>query len=200
MGMISLLSKSIAHFLLRNNIIDENSVSVCEYGMEIIISTLIGFLLIMTSGIILGELGAAMLFYVLFVAVRLFSGGYHANSHLKCKLTMLCCCLLVLFTAKYLIDRFLFIHHLLFLTVYILTIFIFAPIENINIPLDDDLKKLKKRVSIIIAIILMIVGVCTYWYSPKFAVVTSLTLFIIAILIIIPKLSRKEDKLHEKDN
>ncbi len=191
MGMISLLSKSIAHFLLRNNIIDENSVSVCEYGMEIIISTLIGFLLIMTSGIILGELGAAMLFYVLFVAVRLFSGGYHANSHLKCKLTMLCCCLLVLFTAKYLIDRFLFIHHLLFLTVYILTIFIFAPI---------DLKKLKKRVSIIIAIILMIVGVCTYWYSPKFAVVTSLTLFIIAILIIIPKLSRKEDKLHEKDN
>lgn len=143
--MISLLSKSIAHFLLRNNIIDENSVSICEYGMEIIISTLIGFLLIMTSGIILGELGAAMLFYVLFVAVRLFSGGYHANSHLKCKLTMLCCCLLVLVTAKYLIDRFSFIHHLLFLTVYILTIFIFAPIENINIPLDDDLKKLKKE-------------------------------------------------------
>lgn len=200
MEMISLLSKYIALFLFNNNIIDESSVSVCEYGMEIIISTLIGFLLILTSGIVFGEIGAAMLFYGLFVAVRLFSGGYHANSHLKCKLTMLCCCLLVLVTAKYLIDKFSLVHHLLFLAVYILTIFNFAPIENINIPLDDNLKKHKKRVSIIIAIILVTISGCAYWYTPKFAIVTSLTLFIIAILIIIPKFSRKENLLYEKDN
>ena len=70
--MISFLSNFIALFLYKNNIIDKEKIEVCQYGFEIIISTIIGFLLVLASGIILGEIPEAILFYCLFVGVRFF--------------------------------------------------------------------------------------------------------------------------------
>ena len=61
--MISFLSNFIALFLYKNNIIDKEKIEVCQYGFEIIISTIIGFLLVLASGIILGEIPEAILFY-----------------------------------------------------------------------------------------------------------------------------------------
>lgn len=75
-SMISFLSKFIALFLYKNKIIDEERLPVCQYGFEIIISTVVGFLLVLASGIILGKIAEAILFYCLFVGVRFFTGGY----------------------------------------------------------------------------------------------------------------------------
>lgn len=49
--MISFLSNFIALFLYKNNIIDKEKIEVCQYGFEIIVSTIIGFLLVLISGI-----------------------------------------------------------------------------------------------------------------------------------------------------
>ena len=43
--MISFLSHRIALFLRDNEIVDDETSQVCQYGFEIIISTLVGFLL-----------------------------------------------------------------------------------------------------------------------------------------------------------
>ena len=53
--MISNLSRIMAHFLYKHKIIDEFKVDVCQYGYEIIISTLIGFSLVVAIGLILSE-------------------------------------------------------------------------------------------------------------------------------------------------
>lgn len=87
--MISYLSRFITLFLLQNKIVEQEKCDVYEYGFEVIISTIIGFILIFTSGILLNELLSSMIFYAMFIIVRQYTGGYHANSHLKCKLTML---------------------------------------------------------------------------------------------------------------
>lgn len=189
----------MALFLLRNNIIENEKISVYEYGFEVIISTLIGFLLVFISGVVLGELASAMIFYGLFVVVRLFTGGYHADSHIKCKLTLLSLCLLVLLSTKYFIHLFSFGLHLFFLITYFVTVFLFAPIEHKNAPLTDNLKNRNKKISVIIAIILTAVNILCYVYFPKVSIASSFTLFIIAILIILPIISRKEDKRYEKN-
>lgn len=198
--MISYLSRSITLFLLRNNVVDAEKRSVYEYGFEVIISTVIGFVLIFISGFILDELLSSMIFYAMFIIVRQYTGGYHANSHLKCKSTMLCLCLLVLLSAKYLTDLFSFVWHLTFLIIYFVTVVLCAPVEHINAPLTDELKIRNKKISVIIAIILTAVNLFGYRFSRKYSMVSSFTLFIIAILIIIPKFLRKESQFYEKDN
>lgn len=91
--MISFLSHRIALFLRDNGIVDDETSQVCQYGFEIIISTLVGFLIVILIGICCEELLSSILFYTLFVGVRLSTGGYHASTvsanhtqpHLKTK-------------------------------------------------------------------------------------------------------------------
>lgn len=198
--MISFLSRIITLFLLQNDIIEKEKTPVYEYGFEVMISTVIGFILIFISGILLNELSAAMIFYAMFIIVRQYTGGYHADSHLKCKLTMLSLCLHVLIAVKYYISLFTFIWNFIFLITYCAVVLIFAPVEHVNAPMTDDLKKRNKIISIIIAIILTATNLFGYWHFKKITIVSSITLFIIAILIIIPKISRKEKMLYEKSS
>ncbi len=196
--MISFLTNFIALFLYKNNIIDKEKIEVCQYGFEIIVSTIIGFLLVLTSGIILGEIAEAILFYCLFVGVRFFTGGYHANTHFKCKLTLLTCCLFVLISSKYLLTS--IILQVVLLIIYLITVFLFSPIEHINAPLTAEEKTRNRKMSIIMAITLTILSLSGYKCFPKIAIVSSLTLFVIAILIIIPKIQERRKMLYEKSN
>ena len=196
--MISFLSNFIALFLYKNNIIDKEKIEVCQYGFEIIVSTIIGFLLVSISGIFLGEITEAILFYCLFVGVRFFTGGYHADTHFKCKLTLLTCCLSVLIASKYLLVS--MILQVSVLIIYLITVFLFSPIEHINAPLTEDEKKRNRKISIIMAITLTILSLSGYKYFPKISIVSSLTLFVIAILIIIPKIQERRKMLYEKSN
>ncbi len=196
--MISFLSNFIALFLYRKKIIDEKRLPVCAYGFEIIVSTIIGFLLVLTSGIILGEFMEAVLFYCLFVGVRLFTGGYHADTHLKCKMTLLICCLFVLVTSKYL--KLSIGLQCLMLLLYLIVVFLFSPVEHINAPLTTDEKARNGKISIIMAITLTIISLSGRSYFYKISFVSSLTLFVIAILIIIPKIQERRKMFYEKSN
>ena len=92
-----MISKYIALFLYRKKIIEVEKIPVCEYGFELIVSILIGFLGVIISGILLDAFWTSVIFYILFVLVRTFTGGYHAKTHFYCKLTMVLCCLFVIF-------------------------------------------------------------------------------------------------------
>lgn len=196
--MISFLSNFIALFLYKKKIIDEKRLPVCTYGFEIIVSTIIGFLLVLTVGIILEKFMESVLFYCLFVGVRLFTGGYHADTHLKCKMTLLICCLFVLVTSKYLklsIEL-----QCLLLLLYLIAVFLFSPVEHINAPLTTDEKARNRKISIIMAIALTIISLTGCSYFPKISFVSSLTLVVIAILIIIPKIQERRNMLYEESN
>ena len=186
--MISFLSNFIAHYLFKNQIIEKEKVPVCQYGFEIIVSTFMGFLIVSVIGIVLNEFAEALLFYFLFVIVRMFTGGYHAETHFKCKLTLSVCCLSVLILSKYYIY---FEKAYIFLLIpYLITVCLFAPVEHINAPLNDN-KTRNRVVSIIMAILLAISNLVIYSYMPKLVTVSSLTLFIIAMLIIISKIKER---------
>lgn len=196
--MISFLSKSIALFLYKNEIIDDEKLPVCEYGFEIIVSTVIGFFLVALSGILLNEFISAMIFYGLFVCVRLFTGGYHATTHFRCKLTLLTCCLLVLISTKLMEKTNSLLLTVLLLTFYLITVILFSPIEHINAPITDELKMRNRKISIIMAIVLVSLILLEYKFSPKLSSASTLTLFIIAILILVPKIQERRQKHHEK--
>ena len=57
--MISFLSKGMALFLLKNKVIDDETCEVCQYGFEIIVSTIIGFVLVMLIGLFFSDVYAA---------------------------------------------------------------------------------------------------------------------------------------------
>lgn len=62
---------------------------VYQYGFEIIFSTLIGFFITIAIGAVFRMFLVSLVYYFAFVALRQFTGGYHANTYLKCNLILL---------------------------------------------------------------------------------------------------------------
>ncbi len=195
--MISFLSHRIALFLKDNDIIDEETSQVCQYGFEIIISTIVGFLLVVFIGVCCGEIISAILFYIIFVGVRLFTGGYHASTHFRCKLLLCICCTFSVLSTKVFVSNYNFCVQSVIILLYLVTVLLFSPIEHKNAPLDGFTKKRNRAISIIVSFILSSVITFGYFELKKIAMVSSLTLLVVALLIMLSKFTERRD-LDEK--
>lgn len=82
--MIRKLSALISSRFIKNNIISENAKEVYQYGIEITISSFIGFTITCIIGLLLHAFIQTMIFYITFVLLRSMTGGYHAKTYLKC--------------------------------------------------------------------------------------------------------------------
>ena len=83
-AMIAWLSNYLVRVLLKNEIIEADKIEIYQYGYEIMISTIITFLIVLISGIILNCLPAALLYFGIFVVMRQICGGYHAQHYWSC--------------------------------------------------------------------------------------------------------------------
>lgn len=195
--MISKLSKLIALFLYKEQIIDEEKTPVCEYGFELIISTMIGFILVIIVGLIMNTVTHALFFYLVFIGVRLFTGGYHADTHFKCKLTLVICSLFVLFSSNQYeaLDESRL--HILFLAIYLVCVFLFSPVEHANAPLTEQEKGRNRGISIIMAIVLTAINELGYMAFPAMSAVLTMSLFAIATLMIVAKLKERRNGYEE---
>lgn len=189
--MISILSHRIALFLKDNEIVDEETSQVCQYGFEIIISTIIGFLLVVITGLCCREILSAIWFYALFVGVRLFTGGYHASTHFRCKLLLCCCCLFAIGMTKLFINFYSIIPQYIIVFLYMLTVLLFSPIEHKNAPLDNLTMKRNRIISIMVSLILAVVIMLGFYEFRKFSIVSSMTLLTVAFLMILSKITER---------
>ncbi|HBH94951.1 MAG TPA: hypothetical protein DDX91_04310 [Ruminococcaceae bacterium] len=197
--IIGFLSNRLTDFLLEKEIIQEEQMPVYKYGIEIIISSLIGFLLIFTIGLIFGMFMKACIFYTVFVYTRRYSGGYHADTYLKCNAVLLMIYIWVLFFSEAMISGYSIIIHLMILIVYMSSIFGFAPITNVNKPMKKDEINTNRKRCIFISVVWCILSLVLFFVSVKYAIVTALTLFSISMLLIIEK-CRKEENIYEEDS
>ena len=195
MEMISKLSKNIALILFSEQIIDEEKMPVCAYGIELIISTVIGFMLVIFVGLMMNAVFHAFFFYLVFVGVRLFTGGFHAQSHFKCKITLVICSVFVLLASnqyRVLNESRL---HVLLLAIYLACVFLFSPVEHINAPLTEQERKRNRGISIIMAIVLVVINELGYMVFPSISAVLTMSLFIIAVLMIVAKSKERGEQL-----
>lgn len=187
--IITFLGKSISHFLCKKKVIAEQEVEVYQYGFEILISTALGLLITMAVGIVLNMFFLSVLYYVIFVTVRQWTGGYHADSYLKCNLTFAGITFFTLGMTKLSCMREVYnptIHGLILVTV-LLIVWKYAPVENPNKPLTEEQKKRNHRAAFIAVIILEALICCLYIFFSKVSALIAYTLFSIAVLILISK-------------
>lgn len=196
--MIHRLSKALTNFLANKKILPCEEIEVYEYGFELLISSVIGFLIVLVSGLIFNNLLKSMLFYFIFVTVRPFCGGYHADTHFKCKLTFIIVYAAVMIFSSIFAANYDIIYQLLVLAVYILTIILYAPVEHPNKPLDLDERKRNRNISVVLAVVLSAGSFVIAYFSIEYATIITLTLLSVSILMMITKLN-KEETGNEKD-
>lgn len=83
------LSQSIADELVNNKTIDESQRQLCQYGFQVMLMSVGEILFVILVSAIVGNFFETVLFFCGFIPLRIYAGGYHADTQLRCFLVLI---------------------------------------------------------------------------------------------------------------
>ena len=121
--MLHTLSEKIADFLFDNN--DYYPIEVYIYGIEITLSTIIGAISLLTAGLIFNLFAESIIYMISLSVIRMFSGGYHSKTYLKCNTVLIISYICSVFFYRIYINHFLENNFISFGIIFIISLCIF---------------------------------------------------------------------------
>ncbi len=82
--MIHSVALVIADFYFLRMLLQKKKKEVCAYGMELIISGIISVALVIIIGLITGSIWYAVVYNIMMIVIRLYTGGISCNTHVGC--------------------------------------------------------------------------------------------------------------------
>ena len=141
------LAQSIAKKCAYNGV--QKSESVLCFGLELIITTLIGIGLILLIAIFAGNPWSCIPFLLGFAPLRRYAGGYHATTHSRCHIISSVIFSVCLFTSSILDLP--YMNFFIISMINWIVILIFAPVSAANKPLSNEHMLKNRTKSIVIA-------------------------------------------------
>lgn len=138
--MIERLSNRFVDILVLNDIVIDSEKEIYQYGLFIIISSLLTTMAAVGIGLIVGQLFEVVIFLLTFALLRMYSGGLHADTFKQCFVYFIGILGLFIF-AKWTITSLPYIVQAIFSTFAIVSSFIlvfrYAPVAHPNAPLTE---------------------------------------------------------------
>lgn len=162
------------------------TVEVYRYGFEITISSLLNIILVLCCGLIIGDMLASVVYLFVFIFLRLFAGGYHATSYLRCNTVMVVAFLLTYVLYRTLIWLNTDIRILeAILLVNGLPIIIFAPVKKSHKELTPKKAKRFRVISIAIYICLSALALTAFLFEIQYGTLIIITLTAVSVMILV---------------
>lgn len=193
--MIQLVTKHIYGFLMRHSTEQtRNNDMLCDvywYGIELVVSSIINVLLIITIGLITGHFYESLIFLFCFILLRQFTGGYHANTYLKCNIVFALVFSLILGVNWLLSPGLTLLPAIIIVAINGFIIARFAPIPNPNKFVDPKRYPRLRQKSIAIWAVFSGTAIMLVAFNWSYGTIILLTLSVISFLMIV-SLCRKE--------
>lgn len=197
--MITYVSNLCMNYLVKHKVVfPENTTEYnwLKYGIEITLSTVLGYALIFIIAVITGTLFQGAIYLFVFTTLRQYSGGYHSATYAKCNLTFVSCFLVYLLLLHMFPKGLYEIHLAIGIIELLLAIYIF-PIENKNKPFKTKTHYKKCRIiSLILTFSYISIGIFFNMKSIPIGTMIIYTIHLIMILGLIGYL--KERRRHNE--
>ena len=187
------LSQSIVDFICRNMQVDDDMADVYKYGIEVLISSLVNLLLILISGLLLGDIIAGLVFMIMFILLRSYTGGYHAETYLRCNIAFVCTFVVTFFAARYIstVDNGIVLTVGLLVLSYI-PIWLFSPVKNRHKYLSVEKKKRSRIISFVLFFMSVIAAMLLFKNGIWYGYLLAATDVSISMLILIEVFMQKK--------
>ena len=100
------LVSKILKFITEQNVIsdEKDEQEFYKYGIEISISSFLNIFLVVILGFLIHHVLESVVFLTLFILIRSFTGGYHADTYFRCNLLMCVTFIITVFVKRYNIE------------------------------------------------------------------------------------------------
>ena len=192
--MISKISEQLAEKMLSSGTISDEDKELYVYGLFMLLSQLMFFIIACFFGVILNCILESILFYIAFQLIRRHSGGYHASSETRCEimstLSILACIVVIRLSKTYDFQTAL----LVVSAVSGVFIFVLCPFDTPAKPLSEHEFKYFRKISWLILSMIFLVVIISYFVRLKwlqiFFAPCCLSLILECILLVAGKLKR----------
>lgn len=192
--MLNKIATKITKTMLVHKIIAEDMVDIYVYGFELLLSFLFNTAIIMIAGILLGRLLQTLMFLLIFVLLRSFTGGYHAKTYGVCTLVTFLVYGGVLLFSELFVPSMLFYGVLAIVGVALLLALV--PIEHPNKKITEKKKRKYKHISLVLFLIFITVGALLCHVDWQLNAVVFFTLTADLLLLFVKNRKKGENK-HE---
>ena len=157
--MIKLISSKVARILCEDEKHTDNY-ELYEYAIYIILSSAFHMATVIVLGLVFNLLTESLVFYLSFIVIRKFAGGYHAKTPVRCYLFSFASNIIILCLVKWLSSI-----NTLFIFIFIIIellcvdlILLISPLDTENNPLTGQEKKMYRMLTSIITILIFIIS------------------------------------------
>lgn len=179
--------------LLRHGAVSAARRAVYVYGFELFFSSLSSACSIILLSLCFGRISDALLFLLLYVGLRLFCGGYHAETYARCfistNLTFLC----VLILAKSVVYFNAVCGTPVLTALSCALIFWLAPIRNVRHPLSERTYQRNRTAARALSLLVCALFFIAFFLcAPESCLsISSVSVAAVAVLMAIPKFTER---------
>ncbi|WP_312693504.1 accessory gene regulator ArgB-like protein [Caproiciproducens sp.] len=172
----------------KGGLIAEKDEEIYLFGIETALLKLIHFSTMLIIGLCAGKLLETFVFIVSYSTLRVYAGGYHAKTRLRCYGISWLLILFVLLFTEFCPNQIAFVVSILVSLPSYFIIFLLAPVDNINKPLDDtEIHHYKIKARIVLSVELIISMIFLFTYLIQISLIVSLSIFSVAIMLVVGK-------------
>lgn len=200
--MVHRLAALITDKLDKHISIKQNNYNIVLYGIELLLSSLIGIFIILAISILYQKWYLALIYTICFVPLRMTTGGYHAKSYFWCNVTVAWSYALVL-EALLFLEKAALGREWTFLAVLFVygVLFLWTPVEHINKPISDDKRGYLRRKGIWIGSLWICLAEIMYGSFYEISCFIILCLVTVASSIVAAKIENKlQEVFHYEKN
>lgn len=191
--MIEKIAEHFAHRIAKITG-EENRINIYCYGLEIILNTSISMLIVIGLGFVMQKALYAMFYLFSYCSIRLWAGGYHADSNKKCIFMFVVFFICCVVGAKIIIISNMLMICLLFIENIILLLL--SPVGAINNPIPKGYERRMKLKAILSGIIVTCIIIALDNNEMEMYGIFGISW--VVFLLIIGKIQMKRRKIYEK--
>ena len=183
-------AKILANYVIQKGTVKEDEREIYEYGFTIVMETVLCIIVCFAISLALHTFFEGLLFFVIFVPLRSYSGGLHLDNYWSCFSLSCLTFFIIMLLGKY-FDCSIYVE-LIFFFLSEVIVFNLYPVENINRAIDaDEDKQFKKRLKQFLVIDGTMAIIFSILDWSKYLNIITMTILMIAITMAIGKCKNK---------
>lgn len=175
------ICEKISRYLLKENQPNDDEIDEVRFGIELILTQTILFLIILTIGFFSNMIGETLIFMTVLVSLRTFVNGYHADSFYRCIFLTTLFYIMTVMLAK--INN-----------IYLLTLAVLFAFKAFYCQSNES--KANVRISKIIFICCCTIMIVSYQYNCLLANIVGFTVFFTSVSMEVEKYGSKKQNCY----
>lgn len=151
--MMKNIASYISAVLSQQGIIKAEDDAVFKYGLEAFAMSVLEILSVLILSLFLSSFIETLMFFVAFVPFRMYAGGYHAETKLRCYLVLLAVYAIFILLIGYMPAKYIMPVEICSMVLTAVMVFTSAPIVNKNKRASENERRVYRKISIVLMLV-----------------------------------------------